>query len=321
MQPGITLRIKRRILQMKNEGVLVIGSANMDLVVTADRFPKPGETIFGKKYQMFPGGKGANQAVSAAKLGVRTIFVGKFGDDQFHKVLNNSMSNNGVVLDHSFVDKNEDTGVAFIIVRGDGQNEIVVISGSNMKLMPQDLENKKNLFDECNVVLCQLEIPLETVQYAAKLASEKKALFILNPAPASQLPEDLLRYIDYLTPNENELELLTGIKIIDEDSIENAAKSLIKRGIRNVIVTMGSKGALFVNESHKIKFPANKVEVVDTTAAGDAFNGALAYSLAKGMEITEAIKMANIVASIAVTRMGAQSSMPDLSEIKTLIEA
>jgi len=305
---------------MNNEGVLVIGSANMDLVVTAERFPDPGETVFGKKFQMFPGGKGANQAVAAAKLGMKTFFIGKFGNDQFHKILTESMSKDGVSLEHTFIDEKESTGVAFIIVNREGQNEIVVISGSNMKLYPSDIESKKEVFKKCSVVLCQLEIPLETVMRTAELAQKNKAIFILNPAPAMQLPEELLKKTGYLTPNENELELLTGIKIVDYDSIERAAKSLVKRGVKNIIVTLGSKGALFVDKDRKIKFPANKVRAVDTTAAGDSFNGALAYSIAKGKDILEAVRMANFAASVAVTRMGAQSSLPVLDEIKKFTE-
>ena len=306
---------------MKNSGVLVIGSANMDLVVTANRFPYPGETVFGKKFHMFPGGKGANQAVAAAKLGAKTFFIGKFGNDQFYRQLNESMTADGVLLQHSLVDDNENTGVAFIIVSGDGQNEIVVISGSNMKLTPDDIESKMEIFSECNVVLSQLEIPLDTVRYASRLAKERGAVFILNPAPAAKLDEELLNNIDYLTPNENELELLTGIKILDEDGMERAARSLVNRGIKNVIITMGPRGVLFVDRDRKIKIPANKVEAVDTTAAGDAFNGALAFSLASGKNITEAIKLANVAASISVTRMGAQNSMPSMMELQQLTEA
>jgi ribokinase len=305
---------------MKHDGVLVIGSANMDLVVTANRFPHPGETIFGKKFQKFPGGKGANQAVSSAKLGGRTTFIGKFGDDLFCQELTEGMKKDGVILDYIFIDPKEDTGIAFIIVSGDGQNEIVVVSGSNMKLNTSDVELRKDLFSNHKVVLCQLEIPLDTVITSARLAKENNDIFILNPAPAQELPQELLSLTDYLIPNELELELLSGIKITDEESINKAALSLIDRGVKNIIVTLGSKGSLLINKKETVKFPAKKVDVVDTTAAGDAFNGAIAYSLSIGSTIYEAIKMASTVAAVSVTRAGAQSSMPVMDEIKSLLE-
>jgi ribokinase len=300
---------------MEDGGVLVIGSANMDLVVTAERFPYPGETIFGKKFSMFPGGKGANQAVCSAKLGGKTAFVGKFGDDQFRKVLTEGMRKDGVNLDYIFTDKKEDTGVAFIIVSGDGQNEIVVISGSNMKLHPEDLEVRKELFKSYQIILCQLEIPLKTVLQCARNAKENNKIFILNPAPAQELPDELFALTDYLTPNEIELEVLTGKSITDEESIVKAAQHLIKKGVRNIIITLGSKGALLVNENEQMKFPAVKVNAVDTTAAGDAFNGAVAYSLGNGSTVHEAIEFANKVAAFSVTRAGAQSSMPIMNDI------
>jgi ribokinase len=306
---------------MNKEGVLVIGSANMDLVVTAQRFPDPGETVFGKKFQMFPGGKGANQAVASAKLGGKTFFIGKFGNDSFYQTLNENMKKDGVLLEHTLVENNESTGVAFIIVNNDGQNEIVVISGSNMKLTPHDIEIKKDLFSQVNVVLCQLEIPVNTVSLAAKMAHQNNTVFILNPAPAADLPAEIFNYIDYLTPNEIELEHISGVKVHDEKTMIEAAKVLLHKGVKNIIITRGSKGALLINEEEVKNYPVNKVEVVDTTAAGDAFNGAIAYSLSKGRSINEAIRFANVVASVSVTRMGAQSSMPILEEIKELVES
>ena len=305
---------------MSKSGVLVVGSANMDLVVTTERFPKPGETIFGKSFQMFPGGKGANQAVSSAKLGVKTIFIGKFGNDDFCKRLTESMADNGVQLQHILIDENETTGTALITVEKHGQNEIIVISGSNMKLTPDDIEKSKQVFKEVNVVLAQLEIPIETVIKTAQLSKANGAVFILNPAPAQQLPDELLQLCDYLIPNETELEILSGIKVTDESSARQAAEKLAAKGVSNIIVTMGEKGALFVNGKAQF-YPAIKVEAVDTTAAGDAFCGALAYSLAKEISIDKAITLANKVASISVTRSGAQSSMPYCDEVKDLIES
>jgi ribokinase len=304
---------------MNKQGVLVVGSSNLDLVVTTNRFPKPGETIFGKKFEMYPGGKGANQAVCAARLGCKTFFIGKMGNDEFHEKLSVILENAGVDISNLFIDKNEHTGTALITVDETGQNQIVVISGSNMKLSSQDISSKSDLFSKTAVVLTQLEIPIETVVESAKLAHENNALFILNPAPAASLPEYLFHLIDYITPNENELELLSGLKINDDSSIRLAAEKLLKKGIRNVIVTLGDRGSMLINSSTTKHFPVSKVEVVDSTGAGDAFNGALASSLSEGNAIEKAIELANKVASISVTRMGAQSSLPYASEIKDFI--
>jgi ribokinase len=304
---------------MNKDGVLVVGSANMDLVITADRFPKPGETIFGKNFRMFPGGKGANQAVGCAKLGCRTYFTGKFGKDDFHARLHQSMEKDGVNLDHVFTDENESTGTALITVDNSGQNEIVVISGSNMKLSPEDIESKTGLFAVVNIVLVQLEIPLTTVIKTAELAKANGCIFILNPAPARKLPEELMSMVDYLTPNETELELLSGLKVTDEVSALKAARELIGKGVKNIIVTLGSKGALLVTGVSSRIFEPVKVNPVDTTAAGDSFNGALAYSLNAGNDIEGAIAFANKAAAISVTRLGAQNSMPFIHEIDELV--
>lgn len=301
---------------MEKKGVLVVGSSNMDLVVTVKRFPDPGETIFGNRFEMFPGGKGANQAVCAARLGCKTIFIGKMGNDNFNEKLSQTMTESGVDLSNLFVDEKEHTGTALITVESSGQNQIIVISGSNMKLTPEDIESKSFLFEETSVVLTQLEIPIETVIRTAILAKQNDALFILNPAPAASIPENLFPLIDFITPNENELELLTGIAISDNNSIERAAKLLLHKGIKNVIVTLGNRGCMLINESVTKIYPVIKVKVIDSTAAGDAFNGALASSLSEEHSIDEAIEFANKVASVAVTRMGAQSSMPYLNEIK-----
>ena len=301
---------------MKQEAVLVIGSANMDMVVTAEHFPQPGETILGKKFGMFPGGKGANQAVACAKLDGITYFIGKMGKDIFKEKLVQNMKNDGVNLDYLLIDNKESTGIALITVDATGENEIVVVSGSNMKLAPDEVASKRHVFQQVNVVLTQLEIPLETVQKAAELAKASSALLILNPAPARTLPEHLLKQVDFLTPNETELEILSGKSVKDVESAKAAAANLLKKGVKNIIVTLGEKGALLVNENQHKLFPTRQVTAVDTTAAGDAFNGALALSLAKGEEIAAAIQFANQVASFSVTRMGAQSSMPTRDEIE-----
>jgi ribokinase len=304
---------------MKKQGVLVVGSSNLDLVVTAQRFPKPGETIFGKKFDMFPGGKGANQAVCTARLGCKTTFIGKMGNDEFGGKLLKVLLSDGIDIKNIFIDENEHTGTALITVDSNGQNQIIVISGSNMKLTPNELKLKAHLFSEAAVVLTQLEIPLETVFKAAELAKENNAIFILNPAPVTKLPESLFPSVDYLIPNEIELELISGLKITDETSIRKACENLLNKGIKNIIVTLGSKGALLLNRNVNKIFPTKKVKVVDTTAAGDAFNGAFAYRISEGDSLDDAIEFANNVASLVVTRMGAQSSMPYLNEINNLL--
>ncbi len=303
---------------MSKDGVLVVGSANMDLVVQCSRFPLPGETIFGNNFQMFPGGKGANQAVSCARLGIKTSFIGKMGRDELGNRLSETMKKDGVDLTNLFTDEKEHTGTALITVDSNGQNQIIVISGSNMKLTASDIRKKRAVFERARVVLTQLEIPIETVIETARLARENNSIFILNPAPACELPDEILPLIDYLTPNETELQLLSNMMVTDENSAVEAAKLLLAKGAQNIIITLGEKGALLVNQYHTELFATTKVEVVDTTAAGDAFNGALAYSLACGKKISEAIYFANKAASISVTRLGAQSSMPVIAELQSV---
>ncbi|MCG3158103.1 MAG: Bifunctional ribokinase/ribose-5-phosphate isomerase A [bacterium] len=301
---------------MLRNGILVVGSANMDMVVVTKRPPQPGETVFGNQFAMFPGGKGANQAVCCAKLGGRVHFIGKMGNDVFRAKLLQSMKNDGVRLQHLLVDPVAPTGIALITVDARGQNEIVVVSGSNMKLTPADLDNKRFVFAKSKIVLLQLEIPIATVTQSARLAKAHGVTVILNPAPARKLPKSLLQMVDYLTPNETETEILTGMPVKNVASAQKAAKRLLNLGVKNVIITLGAKGCLLVNaESAKI-FPARKVKAVDTTAAGDAFNGALAFWLAKGGSTNEAIRFANAVAAFSVTKMGAQSSMPTMKELQ-----
>ncbi len=301
---------------MSRDAVLVVGSANMDLVVRVQRFPLQGETIFGTGFKMFPGGKGANQAVCCAKLGQKVQFVGKMGNDLFRERLSASMGRDGVLLDSLIVDPTEPTGTALITVDKSGQNEIVVVSGSNMKLHPSDVESVRALFSAASVVLLQLEIPLETVMRAAEIAHEQHALVILNPAPACQLPTVLLRLVDYLTPNESEAQLLTGIPVTRRASAEAAARKLVDQGVKNVLLTLGPEGCLLVNAERTQLFPACLVKPVDTTAAGDAFNGALAFALSRDEDLDIAIGFANAVAGYSVTKHGAQSSMPTMAEVE-----
>jgi ribokinase len=300
---------------MKRQACIVVGSANMDLVATTDRFPLPGETILGNTFTAIPGGKGANQAVCVAKLGGRVHFVGKMGKDRFRDQLWKSMSSDGVLLRHTMTDPAVSTGIALITVDRTGQNEIVVISGSNMRLTPRDVNEHRSVFARGGVLLLQLEIPLRTVSRAAAIARQYGLRVILNPAPARILPDSLLRRVDCLTPNETEAGILTGVAVTSLKTAEQAARQLLARGVGAVVVTLGSRGSLLVSRRGTCLYPAKKVRAVDTTAAGDAFNGALAYALTKGKGMEEAIPFANDVATLSVTRFGAQRSMPTLADV------
>ncbi len=300
---------------MTRSKCLVIGSANMDLVVTTGNFPRPGETVLGTGFATIPGGKGANQAVCCAKLGGRVEFVGKLGNDRFRDQLRESMLSEGVSLRHTMTASGVPTGIAVITVDGSGQNEIVVVSGANMHLKPRDIDAHRGVMAQARVLLLQLEIPLSTVSRAASRARRQGVRVILNPAPARQLPDTLLRCIDYLTPNETEAGQLSGVNVTNRSTGEKAARRLLSRGVGNVILTMGAGGCLHVTPSGATRYPARKVRVVDTTAAGDAFNGALGYALASGWNIEDALPFANDVAALSVTRFGAQSSMPTRRDV------
>ena len=301
---------------MKRDGVLVVGSANIDLVVKTPRFPEEGETVFGGSFGMYPGGKGANQAVACARLGGTTYFVGKMGRDIFRDTLTACMKRNGVDLTHLTFDGRASTGIGLITLDRSGQNEIVVVSGSNMKLLPADINRARRLFSRVKVVLLQLEVPLATVVHAARLAKQSGATVILNPAPARKLPMGILAMVDIITPNETEAELLTGVRVRTNGSAASAARVLLRMGVGSVIITLGARGAMLVTAGEARHFPAPRVRAVDTTAAGDAFNGALARAIASGRAMDGAIPYANSAAAYSVTRMGAQSSMPRQRDLK-----
>jgi ribokinase len=300
--------------------VLVVGSANMDMVVGCERFPQPGETVLAEDFGMFPGGKGANQAVACAKLGGHVHFLGKLGNDPFRNALADNLRHDGVVLDGLMTDDEAPTGVALITVDARGENTIVVASGSNMRLTPDDLDAHEALFARAAVVLVQLEIPQETVERAVAMGHANGALVVLNPAPARPLSDALLRQIDVLTPNQTEAAQLVGQPPDGTTTAEAAARSLVQRGVRNVVVTVGEEGALLVNEQGVERFAAVPVEPVDTTAAGDAFNGALAYALAARQTLAESVHLANAVAAFSITQRGAQPSMPDRPALDAFLD-
>ena len=295
--------------------LVVVGSSNMDLVISLPRIPAIGETVLGGKSNMVFGGKGANQAVAAIRAGCDTLFITKVGNDLFGKNMKNHFKNEGFRTDLILTDANEPTGIAQIFVSEKGENSIAVAPGANMKLLPVDIEPFVDLIKNSKVVLLQLETPIETVAYIADIAYKNKVKLILNPAPAQKLSEDLLKKIWLISPNESEASLLTGIEVTDAVSAAKAAQRLLEMGVENVIVTMGENGSLLFDSNGSEHFQAFKEKAVDTTAAGDVFNGTLAVAITNEKSIPEAIRFASAAAAISVTREGAQPSVPTLAEI------
>ncbi|MFM8876619.1 MAG: ribokinase [Anaerolineae bacterium] len=296
--------------------VLVIGSLNADLVVKSPRFPQPGETISGDDLQIIPGGKGANQAVAAARQGVKTTMVGRVGSDSFGPFLVDNLKSNNV--DTSQVLKTDSaTGTAIIVVDANGQNSIVLSPGANGMVTPADVDSAS--FSNSGLLLLQLEIPTPTVLRAAQRAREHGMQVILNPAPAKSLPAELLSNVDILIPNESELALLTGLPVTDASSAEVAAKEILKQGVKTVIVTLGSKGALLVTATQVKNVDTYKVNVVDTTAAGDAFIGGFASSLLSGKSLEDSVRYGCACGALATTKFGAQPSLPTKDEVETFI--
>ncbi|WP_256013919.1 ribokinase [Desertivirga xinjiangensis] len=295
--------------------ILVIGSSNTDMVILTDRFPKPGETIIGGTFLLNPGGKGANQAVAAARLGAQVSFISRLGNDLFGKTALEGFVKEGIDVTQLIFDTEKASGTALITVNGEGENTIVVAPGANDYLIPSDLTTLDEQLSQCELLLMQLEIPLETVMYAATLAKHADKKVILNPAPARELPQSLLEGLYLITPNETEAEMLTGIAVTDEETASKAAEKLKSLGVANVIITLGSKGAWVCAGVYNCLVPAPKVEAIDTTAAGDIFNGALSYSLSLTQDWIAAVDYACKVAAISVTRVGAQASAPTAKEL------
>ena len=296
--------------------IVVIGSCNTDMVINMERLPLPGETLLGGKFFMNPGGKGANQAVAAARLGGKVLFIAKVGNDPFGVRAVDQYKAEGINTKHVLVDKEHPSGVALILVDAHGENSIAVASGANAHLMPQDIDNARGAIEDGDILLMQLETPLETVEHAALLANQLGKKVILNPAPAHPLPESLLRNLYMLIANETEAEFISGTKISDMDSVARAADIICGKGVENVVITLGSKGAFVKERGAYHQVQGLKVKAVDATAAGDTFCGALCVALAEGRSITEAVEFANRAAAITVTRMGAQSSLPYRREVE-----
>jgi ribokinase len=295
--------------------IIVIGSSNTDMVIKSKKLPVPGETILGGIFLMNPGGKGANQAVAAARLGGNVTFVTKTGNDMFGAEAIQLFDKEGINGNFIIMDPKNPSGVALINVDENGENCIVVASGSNGTLSAYDINDEVFKTSQADIFLMQLEIPVATVEFVAVKAAEKGNRVILNPAPARQLSDDLLRCLYLITPNETEAELLTGIKVHDVFTAEKAASKLRGKGVENVIITMGASGAFILSSSTSKMIPVIPVKAVDSTAAGDVFNGALAVAVSEGKGLEDAVVFANKAASISVTRMGAQASAPYRKEI------
>jgi len=297
-------------------GICVIGSLNMDLVVRVKEIPKKGETVIGKDFSTVPGGKGANQAVAASRLGSKTFMIGKVGDDSFAKNLKESLASSDVDIKGLQEEKNTPTGVALISVDEHGRNSIIVAPGANFEMRKEDIDKNMSLLENSKIVVLQHEIPIETVNYALETAKSKGKITVLNPAPADEVSLEALKGLDFIIPNEHELETLCKQKITDEKSMIEGAKSLIEKGVKNVIITLGEKGCLHVTESESIKYDAFKVGAVDTTAAGDSFIGGFCANYLKTEDIKAAIVFGQKTAALSVTKYGAQSSIPTLEEFE-----
>ena len=295
--------------------IIVIGSSNVDMVVRTSHLPAPGETILGGEFFMNQGGKGANQAVAIKRLGGNLIFMAKLGNDVLGRQSVGYFKKEGIDTRYIALDEDSASGVALISVDDHAENSIVVASGANMLLNEQDVDKMLEEMCEGDILLMQLEIPLQTVEYAARKAFGKGVKVVLNPAPARSLPKELFRHLYMVTPNRIEAEMLTGIKIANDADVEKVAEEICAMGVKNVIITLGSKGCLIREVGVSYRIDAFKVELVDTTAAGDTFNGALCVGLSEGMDLKQAAVMASKASSIAVTRMGAQSSIPYREEL------
>jgi ribokinase len=295
----------------------------MDLVVRAPHMPIPGETVIGSDFRTIAGGKGANQAVAAARLGAEVTMIGRVGDDDFGRAQLRNLGELGIDTTYVIVDPEAATGIALITLDASGQNSIVLVPGANMRLTKEDINAAQGAIIQSDVLVLQLESPLEVVTYAIDIVGgvsdtdkAEEVKVILNPAPARPIPKETLARLDYLIPNESETALLTGIEVVDINSAKEAAEHLRDEGVGTVILTLGARGAFLASAEESVHVPGYKVEVVDTTAAGDAFVGGLAVALAQGQRLAGAVRYANAAGALAVTRLGAQPSLPTRQEVE-----
>ncbi len=299
--------------------ICVLGSINMDLVTKTDAFPKAGQTVSGHEFQTFPGGKGANQAVAAGRLGASVTFLGKVGSDAFGDMALESLREANV--DVSYIRKEDiSTGTASITVNAQGENSIIVVPGANGLVDVDYVKENIKAIDDADILMLQLEVPMEAVVWAAEYAKRANKLVILDPAPAVKLSERLLNCCGIVTPNETELAIITQTEVKDESGAIESARILLGQGIQTVVHKRGGKGAYLITAAETAHVPGFKVEVKDTTAAGDSFNAGLATSLAKGFDMMESIRYANAVGAMSVTKMGAQSAMPMEAELTAFLE-
>lgn len=294
--------------------ICVIGSLNMDLVVNVDEMPKKGQTLIGGNFKEVPGGKGANQAVAIAKLGGDVSMIGKVGNDGFGQTLINALKANNVKTDYIQIE-NCSSGVAMITVDKNAENSIVVAPGANFRVLREDIDKCIDSIKQSDIVVVQLETPLDTIKYALQESKQLDKYTILNPAPAVKLDEDIIKNVDLLTPNETELEILSGVKIENEEDIIKAAQVMIQKGVKQLIVTLGSKGSLYIDKDN-VKFKESyKVDAIDTTAAGDSYTGALSVALSQDKDMEEAMDFASKVGALCVMKEGAQTSLPTMQDV------
>jgi len=299
--------------------IVVVGSSNTDMIVKLPHLPKPGETVSGGAFSTAAGGKGANQAVAAARAGAEVGLVARVGDDSFGEQAIAGFVGDGIDVRYVTRDSGAPSGVALIFVDDGGENCIAVAPGANGRATPEDVDAAEDLIGGAEALVMQLETPIETVGRAAALARQHGVRVILNPAPARPLNDELLANVSILTPNESEAELLTGVQVSDDAGAEEAARALAARGVDTVILTLGSRGAFVFESDSGELVPGFEVQAVDTTAAGDVFNGSLAVGLAEGMPLTGAVRFANAAAALSVTKLGAQPSAPTRSEIESFL--
>ena len=304
---------------MKNNRIVVIGSSNTDMIIKTSHIPKPGETVLGGHFSTAAGGKGANQAVSAARAGGEVVFIARVGDDLFGRKAIEGFMKDTINIEHILIDKDTPSGVALIFVDEHGENSIAVAPGANANVSPHDVESAGDVIASSEILLLQLEIPIETVKAAAAIASSNNVPVILNPAPAQPLDEELLRHVTVITPNETETEFITGVRVEDIKSAVRAADNLHARGVKTVLITCGRRGVYVSHDDFRGIIPSFSVCAVDSTAAGDVFNGVLAVSLAERTSILDAVRFSQAAAAISVTRLGAQTSAPYRPEIEEFL--